>query len=270
MYGFSFLPVRLYNGNNMEGAVIMRELCFEKDGMKIYGHLHLPEGKGPFPCVIICHGYGASLEDHEYYAECMEKEGIAAYCFDFIGGGPEVKSEGTMREMSVLSETEDLLAVMDAVRELEETDENNLFLMGGSQGGFVITEAAHRRPGQVRGLIPLYPAYVIYDYVKRIVPDMENIPETLTVLGMETGCRYAKDALSFDIYDHMDYPGPVMIIHGTADELVPLSYSEKALGIFENASLVRISGAGHGFYNDDEKRVARLAIEFVRKHTRQP
>jgi pimeloyl-ACP methyl ester carboxylesterase len=68
----------------------------------------------------------------------------------------------------------------------------------------------------------------------------------------------------------MDYPGPVMIIHGTADELVPLSYSEKALAVFENASLVKIPGAGHGFYNDDEKRVARLAIEFVRKHTRQP
>lgn len=243
----------------------MRELCFEKNGGRIYGRLHTPEGSGPFPCVIICHGFGASLEDHEFYAECMEKEGIAGYCFDFIGGGPEVKSSGTMMEMSVLTETEDLLYVIDRIRELPEIDENNLFLMGGSQGGFVITEAAHRRPDQIRGLIPLYPAYVIYDHVRSRVADPDHIPETLSVLGMEVSSLYAKDAFSFNIYDHMDYEGPVMIIHGTADTLVPMSYSEKALKIFKDAKLIRIPEAGHGFYNEDEKRVAQLAIEFVKE-----
>ena len=247
----------------------MRELCFEKNGVRIYGRLHTPEGSGPFPCVIICHGFGASLEDHEFYADCMEKEGIAGYCFDFIGGGPEVRSGGTMMEMSVLSETDDLLYVIDQIRALPEIDENNLFLMGGSQGGFVITEAAHRCPEKIRGLIPLYPAYVIYDHVRSRVKDPGNIPETLSVLGMEVSSLYAKDAFSFNIFNHMDYEGPVMIIHGTADPLVPISYSEKAFSIFKDAQLIRIPDAGHGFYNDDEKKVAELSIEFVKEKKQQ-
>jgi pimeloyl-ACP methyl ester carboxylesterase len=60
-----------------------------------------------------------------------------------------------------------------------------------------------------------------------------------------------------------------MIIHGTADPLVPISYSEKAFSIFKDAQLIRIPDAGHGFYNDDEKKVAELSIEFVKEKKQQ-
>ena len=84
----------------------------------------------------------------------MEKEGIAAYCFDFIGGGPEVKSEGTMREMSVLSETEDLLAVMDAIRELEEEIGINIFIR--SNRGISLTPEGEEFVGYAKQVVTQY------------------------------------------------------------------------------------------------------------------
>ena len=45
-----------------------------------------------------------------------------------------------------------------------------------------------------------------------------------------------------------DYTQDVLIIHGTADTVVPLSYSERALEVYQNAELITIEGAGHGFY----------------------
>ena len=145
---------------------MIKELILEREGRRIYGRLHIPAGKGPFPLVIICHGFGADLSDHEYYAKVFSRSGIAAYCFDFIGGGPDVKSDGKMTEMSVLTEAKDLNTVIDAIKALDLTDPDNLFLMGGSQGGFVITYCASDRPDEIRGIIPLYPAYVIHDHVR--------------------------------------------------------------------------------------------------------
>lgn len=243
---------------------MMKELILKREGRKIYGHLHTPKGKGPFPAVIICHGFGADLNDHEYYAKVFSRNGIAAYCFDFIGGGPKVRSDGTMTEMSVLSEVKDLYAVMDAIEALDVIDSNNLFLMGGSQGGFVITYAASKRPNEIRGIIPLYPAYVIADFVRDLLKGKKEIPETFRCLGCTVGSIYAADALSFDIYEHMSYPGKVMILHGTADSLVPIAYSERAVKVFPDAELIRIVGADHGFYGKDEIIVAERAVQFVK------
>lgn len=243
---------------------MMKELCFERDGKKIYGHLHLPKGKGPFPMVIICHGFGADLNDHEYYALMFARNGIAAYCFDFIGGGPKVKSDGKMTEMSVLSEVDDLNTVIDGIQKLPETDKENLFLMGGSQGGYVITYVADQRSDEIRGMIPLYPAYVIRDFVRNLLKNKDEIPDTFRCLGCTVSSLYAIDALSVDIYEHMRYPGKVRIIHGTADSLVPIEYSERAVKIFKDAQLIRVRGADHGFYEKDEVLVSELAVEFVK------
>ena len=47
------------------------------------------------------------------------------------------KSDGKTTEMSVLTETKDLEAVIEYVRNLSYTDSEKILLMGCSQGGFV-------------------------------------------------------------------------------------------------------------------------------------
>ena len=129
------------------------------------------------------------------------------------------------------------------------------------------TYVAGTRPDLIKGLIALYPAYVLQDNAWRDTPDPENIPETMAFKGTTIGRIYNADAMSFDIYEVMkDYPGDVLIIHGTSDNSVPISYSERAITVFSSAELVRFEGAGHGFYGDDEVRAAQIAVDFVKEH----
>lgn len=243
------------------------EVCFYRDGMKIYGKLNLPEKNGPFPLVIMEHGFGGNHADMKNYAMKFSESGFAVYAFDFIGGGVESRSDGKMTEMTVLTEAADLNTVIDGLKERELFDPDNIFLLGGSQGGFVATYVAAQRPRDIRALVVLYPAYVLQDDAWRRTPDPENIPETINVMGLTIGRIYNADAMSFDIYDHMKkYPGNVLIIHGTGDLIVPLCYSERAAETFPCAQLETIEGGGHGFTGKDEILSADLALRFICKN----
>lgn len=247
----------------------MAEVIFERDGKKLFGELLLPEGEGPHPAVILCHGYGGNHTHHMGMAGELAKNGFAACAFDFAGGGWGSRSDGDFSEMSVLTEARDLFAVMDGLAARPEIDGGNLFLLGASQGGFVCSYAAGKRPEAVRALTALFPAYVIQDDTRKRVPDPASIPERMEVMGMTLGAAYHRDALSFDIYDVIrNYPGNVLLFHGTADTLVPIAYSERAARVFPSAELIPVEGAGHGFGGRDAEEVTRRTIRFFRENCR--
>ena len=247
------------------GAYSVQELTLERDGMKIWGELYLPESEEPLPLVIMCHGFCGNHEHMSAYAKAFAGSGFAVYSFDFIGGGYGSRSDGTMKEMSVLTEAADLSAVLDRMKEQPGIDPDSIFLMGGSQGGFVCSYVAGVRPDDVAGLVCLYPAYVLQDNAWKQTPDPDNIPETINLMGIALGGIYNRDAMSFDIYDIIrNYPGKVLIIHGTVDSIAPISWSERAAEVFPDAELIRYEGANHGFRGKDEINSENQAIEFVR------
>ena len=247
------------------GTYSVQELTLERDGMKIWGELYLPESGEPLPLVIMCHGFGGNHEHMSAYAKAFAGSGFAVYSFDFIGGGYGSRSDGTMKEMSVLTEAADLSAVLDRMKEQPGIDPDSIFLMGGSQGGFVCSYVAGVRPDDVAGLVCLYPAYVLQDNAWKQTPDPDNIPETINLMGIALGGIYNRDAMSFDIYDIIrNYPGKVLIIHGTVDSIAPISWSERAAEVFPDAELIRYEGANHGFRGKDEINSENQAIEFVR------
>lgn len=245
----------------------MKTIEFHREGKKIYGELHLPEGDGRFPAVIIGHGFGGSMADTTNYASVFAKNGIAAYSFDFIGGGDNIKSDGKMSEMSVLTEAADLQIILDGILELPEIDEKNVFLMGQSQGGFVASYVASKNPDKVRGLIAEYPAYVLQDDSLHRGFDVDNPPETFEVMGHVLGKIYHIDSTSFQIYDLLpNFKRNVLLLHGTSDSVVPYSYSEKAEKAFPNAKLVRVEGADHGFKGEDEANAMQEEIAFMKEN----
>ena len=249
------------------GEYTVQELCFTRDGLRIYGELYLPDGDGPFSTVIIGHGLDSNLTDTEGYAKSFARYGIAAYVFDFIGGGTEIRSDGDILDMTVLTETEDLLAVLDGVRALDAVDVGKVFLMGCSQGGYVAACAAARRTVYVRGLIAFYPAFGLMDDVRERTANGNHITEeTTNVNGVEVSPEYMEAVLSFNIFDTVKkFTGPVLIVHGTEDEITPIYYSERAADTFPDAELISIEGAEHGFYEEDERFAAEQAVLFILK-----
>lgn len=146
------------------------------------------------------------------------------------------------------------------VRELDYVDEENLFLMGSSQGGAVSALAGAAQPEAVRGMILLYPAFILADRANELFSSVEEIPDTYYFMWMDVGRAYFEPLIGYDIYEDIAaYDRDVLLIHGDADSIVPLSYSERALEVYPSARLEVISGAGHGFGGED----FALALDYI-------
>ena len=243
------------------------EMTFPNGDKQLFAVVYTPEEqKDSYPTVIISHGFAGSYKDNMARAELLAQNGFCAVVFDFYGGNQASKSGGTMAEMSVLTEAEDLSAMMDGVLALPYVDKDKLFLMGCSQGGFVSSYVAAKRPDEVKALVLLFPAFALQDDCWNRHGSIENIPETEVVMNQPLGAIYSKDAMSFDIYEVIgDYKGPVLIHHGDKDDVVNISYSEKAAEIYENVEFTVIHNGGHGFQGKQLKESNAALVEFLLK-----
>lgn len=257
------------NNENIDYEYITEELYVDKNGNQIYGVIYIPQEAGEqMPTVIFSHGYGGNYQVGAQYAEALAAKGYVVYCFDFCGGSPGSRSDGSTLEMSIFTEQEDLEAVIYAMQEQPFVDRENIFLMGSSQGGAVsaITAADHK--DEIKGAILLYPAFCLVDMMKERFQSVDDIPDTFFSLWMTIGRTYAENLLDYDIYEAAsEYDKDVLLIHGDADSIVPLSYSEKALEIYDSAHLEVLPGAGHGFYGEDARQVIDWTLEYLCEHS---
>ena len=228
----------------------------------IYGELRIPATEDPVPLVILSHGFGGDHRGQQDYADYFNKEGFATYLFDFCGGGYGSRSAGTMLDMSVLTEAEDLNAVIDYFQNDPRFSEICLF--GASQGGFVSAYVASQRPEDIAKAVLEFPAIVLQDDAEARRNADGTFPDTSSVMGMTISRKYNEDATSFNLYDMIGaYTGQVLILHGDQDTIVPLRYSQQAAEIFPNAELVVISGQGHGFLGNARQEAMEREAAFL-------
>ena len=129
-----------------------REVTFTREGKKIYGKLFMPDVDGKPPLVIICHGFAGNHEGVLDYAAVFAREGIAAYAFDFIVGGPDIKSDGIMLDMTVLTEARDLDVIIDGF--IDQWDSVIMCYLPGSEGGNAIADVL-TGDAEFKGTLPM-------------------------------------------------------------------------------------------------------------------
>lgn len=227
----------------------------------IYGELTLPKGTIPVPLVILCHGFGGNLTGNQDYADYFVSHGFAVYNFDFCGGGMESRSEGTMLQMSVLTEAQDLNSIIDHFKGDDRF--SRIILWGASQGGFVSAYVSAQRPSDIDRVLLEFPAIVLQDDAKKRTNPDGTYPDVSHVMGMTISRKYNEDAVSFDLYDLLPACArPVLILHGDQDLIVPLAYSERAAQVYPHASLVLFPGQGHGFTGLAREGAMKAAVDF--------
>ncbi|MDD3219507.1 MAG: LysE family transporter [Lachnospiraceae bacterium] len=244
-----------------EQTVIMQ------NSTKIDGVMYRPDGDGPFPVVILTHGFAGNYTYiTENIAKELSKAGFAAYAFNLRN--PDTRS---MKNTSVLTEAVTLNEVINQIKELNYVNPAELFLLGESQGGFDSAYVAANRE-DIKALVLYYPAFVLQDDAKDRNPGW-NEPgyEFQDDTSFGVSAMYARDALSFDIYDEIDkFKNDVLIVHGTQDTVVPLSYSKRAVSVYDHAELKIIEGATHGFYSGNPFSVStQYTIDFLRRQIKE-
>lgn len=231
------------------------ETTFEcrRGALTIRGTQYRPAGEN-LPVAIVSHGFMAWQDTVRQYAKELARMGYCTYCFDFCGGSvaKKGKSDGATTDMSVLTEVQDLEAVIGYAQSLDYNS-RDLLLMGCSQGGFVSALVAAKHPGLVSKLVLFYPALCIPDDARAgkmmfAKFDPRNIPERINCGPMKLGRCYVADVIGMEPYEEIkSYRGPVLIVHGTKDKIVKLDYSRQAQRIYANAKLHIIEGGAHGF-----------------------
>ena len=233
-------------------------------GCILRGFILRPKKEGKLPAAIISHGFSGNTEETKKYADIFVENGYVAFCYDFCMSGSG-KSTGSSLGMSVLTEKQDLLNLLNYVKTFDYVDKDKISLVGCSQGGFVSALAAVECEKDIRNIILLYPALCIPDDANRgnmagAKFDPKNIPEQLQCGPITLSKKYPLDAMKIDyIKDLCPFKKPVLIIPAVNDGLVNISYARNLAKAYPNCKLVECPG-DHGFYTGEGLAECKQAI----------
>jgi fermentation-respiration switch protein FrsA (DUF1100 family) len=123
----------------------------EAAGVRLAGTLTVPQGKGPFPAVVLVQGSGAINRDGDVaghktllvMADHLSRQGIAVLRYDKRGVG---KSTGKLREATLPDLAADAEAALRFLRSRPEVDPRHIGVVGHSEGGLVAPLIAARDP----------------------------------------------------------------------------------------------------------------------------
>lgn len=247
-----------------EGAHVS-DLWIDYGATKVFGQISMPSCSRKKKVAIVSHGFNGGHSFGQAYFDTLNKLGYMVYTFDFPCGSIYSRSDNNTMNMSVVDEKNVLKAIVKYFQRRSDVDPSNIVLIGESQGGLVSALAAADMKKEISRLVLIYPALCIPDNWNKRYPHVEDIPDTTKVWNVPLGRRYFEEARKINVYaEIVRYKGPVLIIHGAKDSVVPLSYSEEAQRRYRKALLHVLPTAGHGFNAEERCDANRLIGEFLR------
>ena len=219
--------------------------------------------------VILMHGFRGSKTKPPmlFLSRVLQEAGYGVLRFDFDGYG---ESDGAPEENTVPKMIQDAKAVWDYANTLAFVD--RIVILGHSQGGVVAGMLAGRleKAGTPpSALILMAPAFVLREYARRgrffsAHCDPENPPETISVVGFKMGRDYITTAQTLPIEEDLScFTGPVCLLHGKLDGIIPISCSEPYHKLYPHWAFHRIKGTGHAFLFR-RRQIRDILLSFLR------
>lgn len=239
----------------------LEHIRFENEGINLYATLHRPDGPGPHPAVVMCHGFtGHRQECNNLFAKCgrrLAEAGIAAFRFDCRFSG---ESDGDFRDMTITGEVLDAIKAIDVLRAQPGMDTSRLGLLGFSMGGTVAPLTAGSRK-DIKTMVLWAPVSDPTAQFGRFLPDFGDAP-TLDIGGYVLGRGFMDDLANHAPVDAAcDWGGPIRIIRGTEDLAVTEEHARAYLNGPGRREFVAVEGADHGWLGFE--RQARLFDQTV-------
>lgn len=226
------------------------------DGMTLHGWWMPPVGyrasAGPVPAVVHAHGNAGNVESHAGISSFLTSHGFGVLVFDYRGYGESDGGRGDLRRERLV---EDTIAAVRYVRSREDVDEARVGLMGQSLG---VSFAAHA--AAALGDVPALVLVSGFASWKEIARDHAGVFGPMLV-------RAGVDAR--DATGGMGST-PVLVVHGTADEIVPVHHADRIVEAAERAGvaveLLRLEGARHNDSPEMHAAMTEGVAEFFRRH----
>ncbi len=222
---------------------IIKDINFFSDGFKLKGRLHLPSTHRP-PVVIGSHGlYSSSSSPKQIaLADQCNQLGIAYFRFDHRGCGA---SSGTFEEVTSLdARCRDLSDAVAAVAGMTEIGDR-FGLFGSSMGGTVCLNVAGELDADT---LVTFAAPIRSRILKQGLPMTETSDSPEIFLDAQR--RH------FDISDRLPNISNILIFHGEADDVVPVSHAEEMYKLVNQPKqLIKQKQGDHPMSNPDHQNV---------------
>jgi dipeptidyl aminopeptidase/acylaminoacyl peptidase len=232
-------------------------VTFECKGQQIVGMLHLPEGRARCPAAVLLHGFtGTKVEARRMFVKlsrALAGHGIASLRFDYRGSGD---SAGEFEEMTLRSEIADSLEAIGFLSRQKRVNSRRLALVGLSFGAAVAAYVAAREKRRIKTIAlwaPVAEGAGILDELS--TPEaVASLAETgvAEYEGHLVGIGFVRQFAEMrPVRELLKSSAPVLLIHGSRDEIVPVHHCElyeRALRAHKRiVKKVIIKGADHTF-----------------------
>jgi putative redox protein len=192
-------------------------------GETLSGVLHHPIGSDPHGAVILCHGMESDKNSEKliYLGRKLAEAKVLALRFDFAYVG---ESSGKFEDITYSGEVEDLKAAFSL---LQERRAGKTAIFGSSMGGTIGLLFAAQEP-RVAALVTLAAPVHPENFPKRVLNParlQEWREHGYTFYnGKRLKVSLLEDLESLDVpRAARDVTCPVLILHGDADEVVPVT-----------------------------------------------
>ncbi|MCF8111615.1 MAG: alpha/beta hydrolase [Desulfobacteraceae bacterium] len=161
------------------------------------------------PHILFFHGNGEIAADYDPLGPVYNDYGLNLIVADYRGYG---KSTGSPTVETMLS---DAHPVLDEILKQKEHEgrTGSLWIMGRSLGSAPALEIAHKRPGDISGLI--------------IESGFASAASLIARLGMDPASIGIDESLVFSNAEKIKhYTGPLLVMHAEHDHIIPLDHGK--------------------------------------------
>ena len=214
------------------------------------------DGRGP--AIIWCGGLKSDMEGGKalHLHDWAKREGRAYVRFDYFGHGI---SSGRFRDGTISRWARDVVQVMD------EVAKGDVILIGSSMGGWASLLAMMERPERVKAMVLIAPAP---DFTEKLMWD--NWDEAARRAVTEDGIHYEPsdydepyeysrelmdDGRARQILDTpIVFPGPVRILQGMQDDVVPWEYASRLLDVMtsQDVTMTLVKSGDHSLSRPED------------------
>jgi uncharacterized protein len=266
------------------GAYTQYAITYKSGNLLITGQMYKPSGDGPFPVMIMNHGF-IPIEDYvtgmdsRRESPFVASNGFVAIHPDFRNYAGSDDDENASQNLTAFGWADDSLNLIDAVKRsnLPYLDKQRIGYWGHSNGGQVSMMAlVSQRTPDIKAFVlfaPTSPDYADnFNRWTRPRTDQSNDvrerhgwPEDNPAFyqGLSVGPHF-KEAVT---------KGPVLLFHGTGDTNTPYSWSERTNTLMKeagiNVTFVSPRGENH-LFSDAAWRggVATQFLSFINEHVK--
>ncbi|WP_076263898.1 alpha/beta hydrolase family protein [Intrasporangium flavum] len=206
---------------------------YESNGLTISGRINIPRGTGPFPAIVLAHGY---VDPAEYTngetmlreRDFLARQGYVTLHIDYRNHAQSDRDPTNDADLRA-GYTADAINAALALKKAQVVDPDRIALVGRSMGGGVVYSALVVRPGLFRAAVAYSPVSSDtvdnFDRWVRRDADRSGVARRVIARLGTPEAEPARWATTSPRTSFARITEPLLIHHGTADEDCPIAWS---------------------------------------------